>query len=340
MSEEPVVAHFKYSRKKSSNSGSHAKVSSHNNSNRPSMLSSDPKEAYLLKQIASIKRQQDGKNKEMLEKYLQDNDISDLVRPYISDPIQINLLNYILGSENVNQMQQVAALAYTGVINNNCPPPNAPHRTEAYINPQTNKLECRAPIKDYSKRASAKGKELMCPNSSDPLAVEKYIDFFGNAHCQRPVLSGDFQCPTAENPTRTKRVVLKDNVGICVEDPMLKSARNNTQMGDRLVFTEDVNEKIVDYIDVISLNFNAVQIQKMKAYLEKVNSVGDLMQGLISDPDYEYFVRLASKHIKTDKDLSLAKLALLELNKGTSAVNIDVNSMLNMSGIDMSFIKK
>lgn len=335
MSEEQV--HFKYSKKKSSSSDSHAKSSFHNN--KPSMLSSDPKEAFLLKQIASIKRQHEGKNKEMLDKYLQENDISDLVRPYISDPVQINLLNYILGSENVSQMQQVAALAYTGVINNNCPPPTAPYKTEAYINPQTNKLECRAPLRDYSKRVSS-DKNKHCPDGSDPLAVERYIDFFGNVQCQRPVLSGEFQCPTPDNPTRTKRVVLKDNVGICVEDPMLKNTKNKTPMGNRLVFTDDVNEQIVNYIDVISLNFNAVQIQKMKAYLEKVNKVGDLMEGLSNDPDFEHFVRLASAHIRTDKDLSLAKLALLELNKGTSAVNLDVNSMLNMSGIDMSFIKK
>lgn len=335
MSENQV--HFKYSKKVSSNNLRNKSSLQHNKS---SMLSSDPREAFVLKQIASIKRQHEGKNKEMLDKYLQENDISDLVRPYISDPIQINLLNYILGSENVSQMQQVAALAYTGVINNNCPPPSAPYKTEAYINPQTNKLECREPIRDYSNRVSTKNKIKQCPDGSDPLAVEKYIDFFGNVQCQRPVLSGDFQCPTPDNPTRTKRVVLKDNVGICIEDPMLKNIKNKTPMGDRLVFTDDVNEQIVNYIDIISLNFNAVQIQKMKAYLEKVNSVGDLMEGLTNDPDFEHFVRLAGTHIRTNKDLSLAKLALLELNKGTSSVNLDINSMLNMSGIDMAFIKK
>lgn len=286
--------------------------------------------ANIDKILSSIQRDKEHKNSEIVDKYLKDNDLTELVGPYVSNQETLGLLKWILGQKQVDNITGLNALVYSGIINTSCPPPNAPDRTEEYINVLTGRKECREPI--------PKRKQL---NSLDKCEnapfTEKYIDFFGKAHCDRPVLSGAFSCPPKGDPTKIKRIVLKNNVGVCVEDPVLMPSKRKFIMPAQLVFYDDeVNGKMANMLKYLNqMRFSNDILLKMGNILRDNRSLGDIKSGLSGDPEYEMLAIIAD-NLHKPADVHMAKSTYMHylLNNNpdlaTSILNIDDKDAINM----------
>ncbi len=277
-------------------------------------------------QLKKVKKRREEENKKTVDDYLKNNDLTDLVSPYLYDPVQMNILSYILGRKNVDEIAALNALAYSGIVNTKCPPPGEPDKTEEYVNILTGKKECREPIPKRKQRMvpNSQGEleplgPTQCPEpGGDPLAIQKYIDFFGKAQCIRPILSGSFSCPPANDPKKTKLVALKNNVGICVEDPTLKPANKKVLMPTQLVYPDDVNAKIADFLKLYSnIRFTSDSIRSLGHVLRSSKSLrdlGDIKRGLSGDPEYEA-IAVVLDNIRGAEDISIAKTALVQFAK-------------------------
>ena len=273
-------------------------------------------------ELMKLNKNRDIQNKQMVERYLQDNDLTEYLSPYFADPVQKNILSYILGKRNVDEMEMLNALVYSGIINQSCPAPGAPNKTEAYTNLVTGKMECREPIPN---RQQTSGVDT-CPRTingvpvGDPFAVEKYINYFGEAECRRPVISGAFSCPPSNDPTKTKHITLKNNVGICVVDPATIPAK----------------EKIM-----IPSNFTMSAVKRIAEILRNAKSLDDINMGLSGDPHYEAIMAIVS-NMKSDEDISIAKTAMFEYAKNLPEFQTEqfsIDQMLDFNGIDISAFK-
>ena len=293
---------------------------------------------YKLRKIA---REAQEKNDEAVDEYLKNNNLTDLVSPYLYDNVQMNILKYILGSNNADAIAGLNALNYAGIINTDCPPPKEPWKTESYKNILTGKLECREPI-PRRKPLGEVNEQKVCPEpNGDPMAIQKYVDMYGNAHCIRPVVSGQFSCPPKNDPTKTKLKVLKNNVGVCVEDPMLSRKKKNL-MPSQLVYPNKIDPDAVKYLEVYnSERLTLDQIAYLSNILRKsrnLKELGDIKAGLSGDRHYESLV-LILDNIHRKNDINLAQSALgcylrdyLKENKS----DIDVKELLKVSGLEDS----
>jgi len=255
------------------------------------------------KKLEYWKNQKEKKSEELVDKFIQNNNLSDIVSPYMYNKDSENILKYILGRKEMDKIIGLNALAYSGVINTTCPPPNAPDQTEEFLNIMTGKKECREPI---PKRKQLSGVDK-CKEG-----LEKYIDFFGKAHCQRPVLSGAFSCPPKGDPSKLKRVVLKNNVGICVEDPLLTKGSKKFVIPAQLVYFNDkINEKMVDMLNYLNQSRLSNDILMRLGNILKYNrSLSDIKSGLSRDPEYEIFALMADNLHEKD-DVHIAKSAYM-----------------------------
>lgn len=295
-------------------------------------------------QLKKVKKKREEENQKTVSEYLKNNDLTDLVSPYLGDPVQMNILSYILGRNNVDQITALNALAYSGIVNTKCPPPSEPDKTEEYINILTGKKECREPIPKRTQRYTVgpDGDPIpygapKCPEpGGDPLAIQKYIDFFGKAQCIRPVLSGSFSCPPSNDPKKTKLVVLKNNVGICVEDPTLQPPGKKVLMPTQLVFPDDVNSRIVDFLKLYGhVRFTSDAIRALSHVLKSsktLKDIGDIKRGLSGDPEYET-ISIVLDNIRGVEDISIAKTALVQFANEKFPGSIDA---LEFHGIDPS----
>lgn len=294
---------------------------------------------YIEDQISRIEHEARRNKKEAVDEYLEQNNLTDLVSPYMTDPVQKNLISYIIGSRNADDMARVSALAYAGIINTTCPPPGEPWKTEMYTNPLTGKVECRRPIP--RRTIADPSKDITCPNpNGDPAAIQKYIDFYGQPHCIRPVLSGSFSCPDGD-PTKTKLKVLKNNVGICVEDDLVRKRNNKKRiMTNQLVFPDDANSAIARFMSIYDNNrLTLEQINELnKIFKEKrtLRSIRDIKAGLSGDPDYETMTIILD-NINNQNDVSYARTALSTylrnvLNNNNAEMKIE--DFLKLNGIE------
>lgn len=274
----------------------------------------DPNVSYRVRKLV---REKEKDEKEAIDKYIDENDISDLVTPYMADPVLNNILSYTLGVKDVNKMSTINALAYSGIVNTSCPVPGDPYKTEKYINILTGTEECREPFKERQQVSGPK------PGECGP-GLEHYIDYFGVAHCERPVLSGSFQCPPRSDPGKTKRVTINNGVGICVTDPTLKADKEKVIMPNTLIFPDAVNAKLVDFLKIYNgARYRSNQVEQLK-YLFN-NQGGDLAQlknslniaALSGDPS---FVSIANS-INSTEDVGIAQTALARYAKGTGQLN-------------------
>lgn len=301
-------------------------------------------------QLKKVKKRRDEENQKTVNEYLKNNDLTDLVSPYLYDPVQMNILSYILGRKNVDEIAALNALAYSGIVNTKCPPPGEPDKTEEYINILTGKKECREPIPKRKQRVDPETMKPLgatqCPEpGGDPLAIQKYIDFFGKAQCVRPVLSGSFSCPPAQDPKKTKLVVLKNNVGICVEDPALQPSNKKVLMPTQLVYPDDVNARIADFLKIYSnIRWSSDAIKSLGHVLRSSKSlrdIGDIKRGLSGDPEYES-IAIILDNIRGAEDISIAKTALVQFAKEKHPEAIypegeyAVEGLMEFHGIDPS----
>jgi hypothetical protein len=295
--------------------------------------------------LMKIEKQRNFQNKEIVNKYLEQNNLTEYVTPYMSDPVQNHLLKFILGTKNVDEIAMLNALVYSGIINNSCPLPNEPNKTDVYINPVTGKNECREPIPERQQISGVS----QCPNKDgdgnvigDPYAVEKYINYYGEAECRRPVISGEFSCPQSNDPKKTKHITLKNNVGICIEDPKLMKTEDKVLIPANLVYPDDVNTKLSHFMRICLMNnFTINSVKRISKILKNSNSTSDLSMGLSGDPHYEAIMAIVN-NIKSNEDISIAKTAMFEYAKNLPEFNqeqLTINQLLDFNGIDPSAFK-
>lgn len=283
----------------------------------------------IEKKLEYFKHQKEKKTDEVIDKFIKNNNLSDIVSPYMYNKDSENILKYILGQKQMDKIVGLNALAYSGVINTSCPPPSAPNQTEEFLNIMTGKKECREPIPE---RKQYTGPEK-CDNG-----LEKYIDFFGKAHCQRPVLSGAFSCPPKGDPTKLKRIVLKNNVGVCVEDPLLTKGSRKFVMPAQLVyFNDEINEKMVGMLNYLNqTRFNNDILLRLGNILKYNRSLSDIKSGLSRDPEYELFAIMAD-NLNEKNDVHIAKSAymyyLLQNNESLAKELLNVSDGDTISGV-------
>jgi len=299
---------------------------------------------YILeKKLQTIAKDAEKMNEKAIEKHLVANDLTDLVSPYIYDNAQMNILKYILGSSNANAMAALNALNYSGIINTSCPPPEEPWKTESYKNILTGKLECREPIPRRTVLPDGINDTKTCPDGSgDPMAIQKYVDMYGVAHCIRPVVSGDFSCPPKNDPTRTKLKVLKNNVGICVKDPMLTKSKHNL-MPTQIVYPDKIDPNAVKYLQVYNdERLTLKQVYDLSEILRKsknLKELGDIKAGLSGNRHYETLVLILDNiHRKSDINYAQSALScyLKDYVRGNKS-DTNVKQLLKLSGLEGSF---
>jgi hypothetical protein len=283
--------------------------------------------------IAAIMRKKHREDNRLVDEYLSTNDITELVSPYMNDPVQTTILSHILGTKSVKEMQKLNALVYSGIIKNSCPPPGAEHKTEAYVNFLTGKTECREPIPSRPQVTLKDGKPWgvdKCPDPlGDPLAVEKYITFFGEGKCRRPVVSGEFSCPPADDPNKIHHITLPNNVGICVEDSRAKDPKQRVVMPVQLVYPPEINDEIIGFIKLASrANFTRDTLSLLGEQLRKTSNVSGLqnvLAGLSGSPHFE-LAQVIIGNIRSPNQIPLAQTALWELQKMTASEKGQLNA--------------
>jgi len=303
---------------------------------RPTRI--DPTIAYKL---SKIRKDSEKMNEKAVEQHLKDNNLTDLVSPYIYDNAQMNILKYILGSSNADAIAGLNALNYSGIINTSCPPPKEPWKTEGYKNILTGKLECREPI---PRRTPLEGANTtkMCPDpSGDPMAIQKYVDMYGMSHCVRPVVSGQFSCPPKNDPTKTKLKVLKNNVGVCIADPMINRGKHNL-MPSQIVYPDDINPNTIKYLQTYnSERLTLDQVSYLSNILRKsknLKELGDIKAGLSGNHHYESLVSILD-NIHKKSDISYAQSALgcyLQDYIKENRSDVDVEELLKVTGLEDS----
>lgn len=214
----------------------------------------------------------------------------DLVRPYMVNPMQANLLAKIIGTKGVDEMRHKAALVYSGILNNDC---NS--REEAYIHPITGKRQCRVsarPVLQYNG-------VTQCPEKvgekivGDPFAIEHYVDAFGTGRCRRPVLQGAFTCPfnmassaflegdldkaKAFDIRFTKHITLPDGTGLCVQER--EDLDSEFLMPHHIVYPSQIYKKVKEYLSMFENNhLDLIGFSELYRILEKAKDA----RGLIS----------------------------------------------------------
>lgn len=289
--------------------------------------------------LAAIRAEANRVDEQFVNEYIESHNISNLVSPYWPNPTGRRVLEYILGSPNVNKIATMNALAHTGILNTRCPPPYAPERTEAYINPTTNKLECREPTKirkPYPTLKNPEGKLMKCPTmNNDPMATQTYVDIYGNQHCIRPILSGPTSCPPANQPTHTKLVVMKDGTSTCIPDPKVSANKYRVPIGNDLLFPDDVNERVINYINdfrVYLRGNDTYRLEKLASMVKNKRTLDDLKSGLSNNPEYEALVSMVN-NIKSEQAYNDWKTALVWFMEKDGKMQLTTQDTLDIMGL-------
>lgn len=305
-----------------------------------------PDVMYKINKMKEEKKYLDDK---AAKKFARDNNISDYVGPYMPDMVQKKLLSHMLGTDNVSQLVHLTASKYYGDINVSCPPSNPKdwYKTESYINPLNGQMECRAPPLDIVSKLEGENKtayeDLSCPTQAgDALAVEKYVDFYGKARCRRPVISGEFSCPTPGNYLATVSKTLPNGTGICVEPNDVDG--NNLILPDSVsavAFSELEEKKISEMIRI--LHMSQSDYLKMKNFAKVLGSVKHIneVQSLLNE-DYGYYDNLLEYAKKENNGLNLLRAAVIEKIKMSNDMNggsMNINEMLKIANIQPHELK-
>lgn len=235
----------------------------------------------------------------------QRNNITDLVAPYSVNIAQRQQLAYLLGKNQVSNMEVLNALSYAGFINSSCPPVGAPNDTEEYINLITGKRQCRKPMKNRKQFYGIPPNG--CPvKYGDPKAIEHYVDKWHRGQCRRPVLSGKFECDLNQ-----KLVVLENGQGICVKDPYFSP--DPFVFPRQLVYPAAENKKIMEYLTLYNrYNLDLESILRLNNIFvgSEPKKLTDVRVLLSNDPHNAIFSLVAGK-LKKMTDVKSANNALL-----------------------------
>ena len=311
-----------------------------------------------------IKRALRAKPEDLHKKHSEYN-MSNLISPYYVNPYQKRMLQDIIGTKNVKDIEMLNALVYAGILNVDCPPRGYNEYSEKYIDPITGKIQCRRP-QSSKKIASAQeelelkyprpalpGKEFRCPMPGDsPFAFEAYVDDMGHPKCRPPVVRGDFSCPKGEVRDNVDHMglyemgehkTLHDGTGICTEYDTLRSPGmypdsvvpgvNDAYM----VYGTTMYEKIKNYVNMFDdLGMNVNMINDLNSVLKSSKYVGDFRDKIVKKPSLAPLFGII-KNINTDDDLRIANTALYELMKSTHSDymkqhNVTYGGFMGMTG--------
>jgi len=172
------------------------------------------------------------------------HDLTGYITPYMVNVPQRRLLSYLVGKDTINEMEAYNTLVYSGIIPNTCPPGK-----ETYLDAMSGRPQCR----DKIRKVVVFGENITCPErNKNPYAIEKYIDYDGQAKCRIPVLHGKFTCPpksrNIDDMMRTKHVTLPDGTGICIR-PQIDIDRE-TFVPHNLIYPVSVFDKMNKFINL------------------------------------------------------------------------------------------
>lgn len=301
-----------------------------------------------------INRAMRAKPENLYKKYHEYN-MSNLISPYYVNPYQRRMLEDIIGSQNIKDIEMLNALVYAGILNVDCPPHGYPEYSEKYIDPVTAKIQCRRPqsnkkiasamdeLGENYPRPALPGKEFRCPMPGDnPFAFEAYVDDMGHARCRPPVVRGDFSCPKGEIRDNADRMglyemgenkTLHDGTGICTEYDTLRSPGMYPDsvvpgVDDAyMVYGTTMYEKIKNYVnmfDDVGMNIN--MINDLNHVLKSSKYVADFRDKIAKRPSLVPLFGII-KNINTDDDLRIANTALYELLKTDHPEHIRNNNI-------------
>jgi hypothetical protein len=234
-----------------------------------------------------------------------ERNIMDLVPPYEVNPAQRRLLTHILGVKNVDEIEMFNTLVHANLINTSCPPLNEPLKSETYVDPVTGRSQCRYPI-PY--RKIYEGHDLICPDSSDPFATEKYIDSQGKVTCRRPVIRGAFFCPEPGAPEKTRSVVMADGTGICLSE---ETASNSAKLfPTQVIYPGATSDRITLFESIFAeMNLNPTLVARVNSLLKSNDCLKDLKSSIEKDSSLGWLQGAISK-MNSDKDIKICNAAL------------------------------
>jgi hypothetical protein len=236
-----------------------------------------------------------------------ESNMMNLVPPYETNPAQRRLLEHILGTKNVSEIEMFNTLVHAGLINTDCPPLGQPERTEKFIDPITGRKQCREPTPF---RRVAKGQDIdtNCPNKrfGDPFATEKYIDWEGNVTCRRPVIRGAFFCPQRGSPLKTESVVLPDGTGICTEKEM--ASHMNRTFPTQVIYPDSSRLSLYESV-FNTVNMTPELVTRVNSLFRNSKGLNDLRMRVETDPGLAWLSGAIS-HMRTDDDIKVTNAAL------------------------------
>jgi hypothetical protein len=254
--------------------------------------------------VSQLKQQEQDKEK---SEFWQDPDLSDLVGPYYTNPAQLKMLSGLIGKDETQAMRFITVAAKSGKYGNLfCPNKLHPDWTETYINPITGKHGCRAPSKP---RIVTSGESKLCPEvGGDPLALERYIDYYGNVLCRRPVFSGHISCPPPDAPDKKIHITTPSGEGICVtENDILRPFNMN------LILPYTINQKTKELLEKLNIHYDDIQIKHLITMNKLINSFSDpisLRTKIQSDTMMSDLLFPFAETIQSRDDFHMANVAL------------------------------
>lgn len=273
------------------------------------------------------------------EKYGKPYDISNLVSPYYVNQHQRQMLTDIIGKSNVDDIEMMNALVYSGVINAECPPRGDPTKSQMYADPVTGRVQCRRPMPSdptawnwqYTNADGTKqdfDPSISCPSENgNPLATEKYIDAYGRTKCRVPVIRGDFSCPSGSIRTRdpnmqaylgshTQGVTLSDGTGVCVEPENISSSglypTGLVNQSYAMLYGDSVYDRMKGYVNYLDdVGGNVDMLMQLGRVVRESTYADDFASKISRDPMLSVMMPIANS-IKNPEDLKVFSAALYE----------------------------
>lgn len=232
------------------------------------------------------------------------NDITEFVTPLKINNNQRKLMGFLFGEGNVDKVLNNRVKIYNGQLNDQCPNYGNPDATQAYINPVTQKLECRIPIPRRAETGAPLDCAVQALNGPNPFAIEKYIRQDGTATCRVPVVRGKFFCnESGKGPAdfSGEHVTLPDGTGVCIPSQQQLLVRE----------TDEINAKA----NQIQGNILRRTLQN-KFFPDQATQI-PTPQEIMGSPYYGMFTRHKFKEGYMD---SLVKLSSLDFKDGKQRV--------------------
>jgi hypothetical protein len=234
-------------------------------------------------------------------------DIRDLAPTYMTSGQERSTLAYLLGTEQVKDLEFLNSLTHSGIVNAECPPIDAPHLTQSYRDPITKEKSCREPIPE---RLAIKTLDPTQKAQGLKKGLETYVTPGLEEKLRKPVARGRFACPPKTNPSLTEHITLEDGTGICVQP---KTAEEFL-LPHQLIYPENLPPLAKQFISeyhngALKRGFNAEGVRRLNKFLRKFQSVPHLHE-MIQNDLYTSKISAINKLLTSERDVKVANSSL------------------------------